>query len=80
MKWLLLGCFTFIYYLLLIHFACMCECQRVCMCTTCVQEETVERRGPWLPWNWKLDVIVSYRVGAGNQTWSLYKTRSILNH
>ena len=62
---------------LLIHFACTCECQSVC---TRVQEEPAERREPWIPWNWKSEVIVSHRVGAGNPTWSLYKTRSILNH
>lgn len=48
------------------------------VCISCVFMVSAEsRRGHWIPWN-LLQMVVSCRVGAGNQIWVLWQSSSAL--
>lgn len=44
----------------------------VCVLPLCLIPEKA-RRGRWVPWAWSCETVVSCHVGAGNQTWVLWK-------
>lgn len=80
MKWLVLDCFTFIYCLFTYPFCLhvwVPECMHVhytCAGGACEEERTLATR------ELKVTGDSEHHMGAGNPTWFLYKTSSILNH
>jgi nuclear pore complex protein Nup62 len=58
--------------------ACAVLCVYICVCMCLVPLEA--RRGPQIPPELELEMVVSHHVGAGNWTQVLWKSSFALNH